>query len=150
MLFIPTKYKENSRALLKFRPIPSIHNSTILIICITTCIHDLCTLKVWTKLKDTLDTTKRTFRPKKKKESHLSVVILKTLTTIPNLKTNFETLTNIGDNFWVLYINRYMHFLFTHKVRTKFKDTCHIPSHPSIRKLSPAGIVSRSALDPAL
>ena len=45
---------------------------------------------------------KWTFRPKKKK-NHLPAVILKFLTTTPNLTWNFETHKNIGDNFYFVY-----------------------------------------------
>ena len=38
-----------------------------------------------------------------KKKNHLPAVILKFLTTTPNLKWNFETHKNIGDNFDYTY-----------------------------------------------
>merc|ERR1712198_491925 len=43
------------------------------------------------------------------KKSHVPAVILKFLTTTPNLTSNFETHKNIGDNFDYMY--RYMYTL---------------------------------------
>ena len=79
-----------------------------------------------------------------KKKNHLPAVILKFLTTTPNLTWNFKTHNNVGDNFWAIYKLAYTCFVYSQSIKkfeVHFWYSIHpshpihtIPSHP-IRKI---------------